>query len=172
MKRKKLLALLLAFVLAFGIGIPAMAEETNVPYIITPPKDLTIGYGRSFILSVEVHVPEGWTVEPRWLVPTVIKKETSTLLTYGPYENAFRIGGSDWITFDYYIDCYDKDGNLFQLPPQTAHVHAKIMSRWAENTLGRSNGAGIAFWILIVFPFSFLIDTISGWINGLLPPVS
>ena len=59
---KKLLALLLTFIMAIGIGIPITAEENDLPYVITPPKDITIAYGRSFKLSVEVYVPEGWTV--------------------------------------------------------------------------------------------------------------
>ena len=64
---KKLLALLLAIIMAFGIGVSALAEEP-LPQIITQPRDQTITNGDSFTLSIEMVVPAGWAVEYQWVV--------------------------------------------------------------------------------------------------------
>jgi len=64
---KKLLALLLAFIMAFGIGVSAMAAETIYdPFLVPQPWDQTITNGDSFTLSIEVDVPEGWQAEYQW----------------------------------------------------------------------------------------------------------
>ena len=64
---KKLLALLLVLVMALGLGITAMADPSDVPHVIPPtqptPKVTT---GDSFTLSVDMYIPDGWTVEYQW----------------------------------------------------------------------------------------------------------
>ena len=68
-----ILALVLTLALALSLALPAMAEGEPEPEvnwddftIITQPKDLTIKYGESFTLSVEVNVPDGVAVIYTW----------------------------------------------------------------------------------------------------------
>jgi len=62
---KKLLSICLAGLMLFGFGAEAMAEEGESTvdwddfYIVTQPRELTVPYGESFTLSVEVNIPEG-----------------------------------------------------------------------------------------------------------------
>jgi len=99
---KKPLALLLAFLMAFGVGVFAMAEEEDVteepiaaeelmiaeeaapaeeepdvPYIITQPQDQNFPYGADIVLSVEVYLPEGWTAAYQWYARHERYRETA-----------------------------------------------------------------------------------------------
>lgn len=61
MKRtKNLLALLLAALLAFGIGVPATAAGVNAP------AEYAIPYGEDFTLQAQIPVPAGVNVSYQW----------------------------------------------------------------------------------------------------------
>ena len=68
---KKLLALLLAALLALGLSAPAMAEVNwdDFYFISQPPAKLTIPFGEDFTLSVEVNVPAEVEVTYDWHSP-------------------------------------------------------------------------------------------------------
>ena len=87
---KKLLALTLAFVLALGLGAPAMAlEEEDTFRVITEDwQEITLPYGSDVVLSAEVYLPEGWTVEYEWIDSgyggsTIIGEEATVRLSPG-----------------------------------------------------------------------------------------
>ena len=65
---KQPLALLLTFLMALGVGVFAAAEETpDLPYIVSLwPATTTLNGKNSFTMSVDVHLPEGWTAEYQW----------------------------------------------------------------------------------------------------------
>jgi len=86
----RLIALLLALVLAFGLTLPTLAEGDGPInwddfYIITPPQDQTVAYGESIVLSVEANAPAGTTLTYKW--------------THGDdhigYESSIRLSPSD-----------------------------------------------------------------------------
>jgi len=76
---KRLLAIILAVVMAAGLAVPATtieieAQESETQpsvnwddfYIVTQPKDLTFQRGESLTFSVKVNVPEGVEVAYQW----------------------------------------------------------------------------------------------------------
>ena len=204
---KRILALLLTLTLAFGVGVFAMAEEeiiveqsalieeeaapaeeeTDLPYVITSPKNLTIGNGRKFKLSVEVYVPEGWTLEYQWHTehkkakfdPPVI---TSASVILAAHDSSGYLGG----IADFYCDitARNPDGIPFPLPQQYARITAKsVLPDWIH-TLERSDFIlrltnssvpsavlGVILVGMAALPF-LLIGGLIGLINRLLPAVS
>ncbi|MCL2495238.1 MAG: hypothetical protein FWE98_06235 [Oscillospiraceae bacterium] len=168
-----------------------VAEKTadDLPYVITSPKDLTIRSGRSFILSVEVYVPKGWTVEYEWFVgnqepqfgPGTVTTKPSILVARGDPGYFFR-----WGRASYYcnITAYDKDGDPFQLPQQYASVTAKsladgfLSTLWNSRIMIRLSNSGVVGVLFVAFIFAItilptlLIGELFGWIRSWLPPVS
>jgi len=73
---KKLLSILLAGFMLSGFGAMAAAQEGepepqarvnwNDFYIVAQPEGMTIPYGASFTLSVEVNIPDGVEVAYQW----------------------------------------------------------------------------------------------------------
>jgi len=61
---KKPLTLLLALVIAIGLGVPAMAAPGFS--IVAQPRDTTINFGESFTLSVEAEGPAGQSAAYQW----------------------------------------------------------------------------------------------------------
>ena len=81
---KKLLALALAFLLALGVSAPAMALEEDTFRVITPEyQEIPLPFGSDIALSVEVHLPEGWTVEYQW---------SGDIKSYGPTGDWHSVG--------------------------------------------------------------------------------
>lgn len=166
----------------------------DLPRIITPPKDLTIRYGREFILSVDVYIPEGWTVAYEWYHlkprPSLISKEPSARLS-----RRFPSYPDSGETKNYYctVTATDKDGDVFNFSPQRAVVTCKTGAAegwaldrfqnfldWLENAVPSSINL---FWFLVLaFPLEVIGELLfwshnlslnfSGWIRSWYPPVS
>ena len=93
---KKLLALLLALALALGIAIFAMAEEPDVPYIVTQPQEQTYAYGTAFTVSVQVYLPEGWTAEYQWYFNSLSITGLSYFELPGATASSMRLSPGDY----------------------------------------------------------------------------
>ena len=75
---KKAISVLLAAILALGLGAPAAAEQAEETlaaqssvnwddfYIVAQPEDMTVNYGEDLVFSVEVNVPDGVEVTYQW----------------------------------------------------------------------------------------------------------
>lgn len=64
---KRVLGILLALTLVFGIALTAMAEDISyAPVITQQPEEVYVRAGMSFTLSVEATVPEGGTLSYQW----------------------------------------------------------------------------------------------------------
>ena len=169
---KKLLALLLACVMAFGLGVSALAEEP-LPQIITQPRDQTITNGDSFTLSIEMVVPAGWAVEYQWVVvyynaygeirAEEIQGATQPILRlspgdafYPPYPpEAKRYGSS----LNYRCDITVRNGDGVVLKPDS---HPAIVS--LKPTLGwRIVGYLLSALEILTAPFRFLYYIFFAW---------
>ena len=72
---KRLLALLLSTVLAFGLALPAMAEDDPptepapaMPVITVQPQTIHVKRGEQKTLSVEAHIPNGDPLGYLWYI--------------------------------------------------------------------------------------------------------
>lgn len=182
MKAKKPLALLLAIALVLGIGVPAVADDApadDLPYVITPPKDLTIAYGRRCKISVEVYLPEDWTAEFDW--NSNPGNPFSTIDGHGTSEVHYNgyIGTRDY-TCD--ITATHKNGTVFALPQQRARITVKegFAERLEEKLREYESIATAGFvaavlyvliGILTLTPVVY-VERFFVWVRGLLPPVS
>ena len=75
---KKAISVLLAMILALGLGTLAMAEQAEETpaaqssvnwddfYIVKQPENMTVNYGEDLVFSVEVNVPAGVEVTYQW----------------------------------------------------------------------------------------------------------
>jgi len=89
---KRLLALGLAFALAIGLALPAMAVVNWDDFRITKqPQNLTIQKGESFTLGVEVTIPDGVEVGYEWYGAGArrIADKTDPVLQIGPSDSAY-----------------------------------------------------------------------------------
>ena len=174
---KKLLAALLVLVLALSLALPAMAAVNWNEFRITKePRDITIKYGDSFTLSVEVRVPEGVEAEYEWYSDGKIENATAPELRLGPYDPKYpeytRLGGdsTNWggatTRYRCEITAYEKDeaGNI---------VSSRSLSAYARVSTERTF-LGILFNLAIVpFEYAFGTALASSMLTlGLLLPVS
>jgi hypothetical protein len=175
---KRLLAVALTLALALSLALPAMAAVDWTEFKITKqPQDLTIKYGDSFTLSVEVAVPEGVEVEYQWYyrdgssgnaIP--IENATSLELQVKPdalfYPENVRFGGAT-INYTCQATAYAKDeaGNII-LPKK--HLGSSVDVKTERTTSGR-------LYDLFIAPFEYAFGTTVALISmtyGILIPVS
>ena len=106
-EKKKLLALLLTFALAFGLASPAMAEVIWDDFIIiTQPQDLTVLFGETFTLSVEVNIPDGAKEEYQWFLGrTPIEGATGPALSLGSTDETYPSARNPWDNAYAYYSC-------------------------------------------------------------------
>jgi|GEM_PF-5106142 len=93
---KKLFALMLAFILALGIGTPAMAlEEEDTFRVITGNQRITLPYGSEIDFGVELYLPEGWTVEYEWWSDPVtdLTGATGPTMHFSPGDAGYPVAG-------------------------------------------------------------------------------
>jgi len=130
---KKLIALLLTLVLAFGLMLPALAEgeteaETDpvapvvtmqeeadpaMPIITVQPQGGRIRAGKNFSLSVEAHIPNGDEIGFRWRVSTGRVANTQTI----------SIMASNPETYTVYVEVYNRSNPEYVVVSQTATVN-------------------------------------------------
>lgn len=130
---RKSLAAVLALLLAFGVGAAAaeaeISEEPDVPYVLYvqgyPP--LTEGSGFTLRISVELYIPEGWTVEYQWQErkntgDADIPGATERTLTLSPGDTGYpqRPAGSKrwwdyWYSYQCLITARDEKGTVLAL---------------------------------------------------------
>jgi len=122
---KKLLALLLAAVLALGLGAPASAlglEEDWPAFAITAQtQDMEVPYGESFTLRVELNIPNGLTVGYAWYrelsgnTVTEIGNSDAPALTLSPGSPHYPTSGKPYLAASETYFCrivdMDKTGN-------------------------------------------------------------
>jgi hypothetical protein len=124
---KKLLSLLLVFVLAFALAIPAAYAQEGESlfvwdefYIITQPQGKTVPHGESFTLSVEVSVPAGATVTYQWYLfnGSLIEDAATSTLQLGSSDPGYpqmpkaTSGNVGYYRAEHYyciINAYEKD---------------------------------------------------------------
>ena len=113
---KRMLAVTLTLALALSLALPAAAAvDWNDFRITKQPQNLTIKYGESFMLSVEVNVPAGVEVEYQWYTgsSSKITGATTSEMHLGPndhfYPENYRYGGAS-TDFICEITAYEKDG--------------------------------------------------------------
>ena len=100
----KLLALLLACAMAFGLGVSALAMET--PYFISHTQSQTITRGDSCTFSVDVYIPAGWTAEYEWFISGQrIQGATESSLRLSPGDPGYPQGGKRYETLIAGIRC-------------------------------------------------------------------
>ncbi|MCL2300489.1 MAG: hypothetical protein FWC27_10145 [Firmicutes bacterium] len=111
---KKFLVFALAFILVLGISAPAMAEDSF--RIITEQQQQTLLFGSNIALSVEVHLPEGWTLEYRWYGKDVGTLATEATLLLSPGAPGYPQANKPYEPVDSWYVCEmtvrDKQGNI------------------------------------------------------------
>jgi len=158
---KKLLALLLAFVMAFGMGVSALATEA--PRIVTHPQNQKITHGESCTLSVDVYVPAGWAAEYQWLKgypPATIHGETGESLRLSPGDSFYPPGKKYYISamsYECMITLRDGDGTVLRLDSHSATVYAHPTLGW------RIAGFLLSAFEFLTFPFRFLFYIFFAW---------
>ena len=169
---KKLLALMLTLVLALTLALPAMAEVDWDEFRITAqPQDLTIIYGDSFTLSVEVNVPDGVEVEYQWYRydgrSSQIEGATTPELCLGPDNSNYpdtRLGGA-WASYHCKITAYEKNGENEEIASR--FLNSSIVSVTMERTpLGK-------LFDLIITPFVYAFGgtlSLSSMFPGIIIP--
>jgi len=179
---KKLLALLLVLLLAFGLAMPATAAVNWDEFKITKqPQGLTIKEGESFTLSVEVNVPAGLEVEYQWRRgSTFIKNATSPQLHLSPdhpmYPPDGRLGGVE-VSYDCWITAYEKDNVGIVL--KTDRIWTDIArvkterSTWGKILDVTIAPFGYAFTLtmlspamILIFPFAYIYFLILSYVEG------
>lgn len=133
---KRILASLVTLALMFLLALPSMAAVNWDEFKFTEmPKDITIKYGDSFTLSVEVKVPDGAVVEYQWYCRTgesgsavVMENETSRELHLSPgdvfYPSDERLGGAS-VNYGCEITAYDRDSETSKYLGCSADVFTK-----------------------------------------------
>lgn len=101
---KKWLALVLTFALALSLALPAAAVNWDEFRIVTQPQSMTVAYGESATLTIEVNVPDGAQVVYDWRrvstpnsFDTVMSKSTEPTLTVNFIEDRKADGFIDWL---------------------------------------------------------------------------
>ena len=169
---KRMLAALLALILALGLALPAMAAGPQSAinwddfYIITQPQNLTVAHGESFTLSVEVNVPDGVTVTYQWfstqigMATNAISGATQPVLTLSPdnphYPIAFRPYQSTRASYIVHITAIaeDNDGNIIET--------RTLDSSRASVTVQAQRSMTFREWIRDSFIFA--IPSLFGWL--------
>jgi len=168
---KRILATLLTLALALTLALPAAAAvDWNEFRITKQPQDMTIKYGDSFTLSVEVDVPDGVEVEYQWYRGSKIEGATDSSLhgtPSDPYYPEYSSLGGDNEIFECWITAYEKDadGNVIswdRICTGSIHVYAErtALGKVYDVTIGPF---GYAFTMVVMspalaifFPISYL----------------
>ncbi|MCL2300738.1 MAG: hypothetical protein FWC27_11420 [Firmicutes bacterium] len=170
---KKLLALLLAFVMAVGLGVSVLAEEP-LPDIITQPRSQTITNGDSFTLSVEMYVPAGWAVEYQWVVVSYgVYEEIRAEEIQGATQQSLRLSPGDPFYPPYppeakrygsslYYRCNIRtvrngDGAVLKPDSHPAEVYLKPTLGW------RIANFLLGIWDFLTTPFRYIYYAFFGW---------
>jgi len=154
---KKLLALLLACVMAFGLGVSALATG-EAPYIVTQSQNLTIAHGDSITLSVEVYVPTGWAVEYQWFFSSQkIQGATEPILRLSPGDPCYP-QGEERYTLVTSISCEitlrNEDGTVLKLTSESSLIVETTIG-WKIINFLRSI-LSYPLWLLML-PFTLLL---------------
>jgi len=171
---KRILAVLLTLTLALGLALPTMAAVNWNQFMFTKrQQDITIKYGDSFTLSVEVNVPAGVDVEYQWYhVPSgevLIENATTNELRLGPESSIYpqneRLGGA-FARYRCRVTANEKDalGNVISKKDLDNTVIVRT-----ERTLSGK------LYDLFIAPFGYAFGSAVGIISmsyGLLLPVS
>jgi len=175
---KKLLTLLLTLALALSLTLPAMAAVNWDEFRITrQPQDLTIIYGESFTLSVEVSLPAGivdveyqWFRRGNWIISIQGATEPELRLSHGDLQYA------SFKSNDVYyceITAYEKDGDGNELSSKTLTSHRvrvyaenKAPTLW-ESILGIILSPFVEFAMLFAIVVLPLLSAPYLWIKGL-----
>lgn len=141
---KRILAVILAMVLALGLAMPTMAAVNwNEFNFNKHPESMTIENGDSFMLSVEVNVPDGVVVEYQlyyrsYLSETgLIENATSPELHLerdDPFYPGSKELGDYWVEYRCQITAYEKDNDGNIISPH------KLDSNYARVTRTRTFG--------------------------------
>jgi len=135
---KRVFTLALALTLVLALSLPALASvsEDDFGFSTEPPQNLYVPRGESFMLSVEVNVPEGFgEVEYQWYLRnsngiTSIEGATAATLQLSPddpdYPNSsnrakFSMGGSNLIVYS----CGVVASNGRMISSDSAYVHVE-----------------------------------------------
>ena len=155
---KRLLSVILAFVFAVVLFIPALATEEPEPpinwdeftIVTQPPEWLELPFGADIVLSVEVSAPEGVTVTYQWQIgdrATPASEQPQLRLSPGSphYPVASAPNQVTWATYRAIITATveDEDGNAIET--------RTLQSRTVSVRIERERGPNI--WEMLVNGF-------------------
>jgi len=167
---KKLLAILLACVLALSFALPSMAMEDTLPEELIPavpviteqPEGLRVCRGEAFTLRVAANVPNGDAIGYRWY--RYLQQEVGS-------EQSLRLTADENTAGYYYVEVYNLDNP--EVPAVTSnHVFVEVLEKrsiWGSIKSFFQNALGYLFFFgyMALFFIAGLLLAPIHWIGGL-----